>query len=61
MSHVRYIYFQDTSKRLAKRKAAYAMVEQLEKLDIESLTAKQTTQELDIPCSEITQLKLIEK
>lgn len=51
-----------TSKKLAKRAAAYAMVEQLEKMDIDCLTAKQAGgPDVDGPTHDVTQVKLIEK
>ena len=52
----------DTSKKLAKRAAAYQMVEQLEKMDIDFLTAKQAGgPDIDGPTHDVTQVKLIEK
>lgn len=51
-----------TSKKLAKRAAAYQMVEQLEKMDIDFLTAKQAGgPDIDGPTHDVTQVKLIEK
>ena len=58
----RYIFSLDTSKKLAKRAAAYQMVEQLEKMDIDFLTAKQAGgPDIDGPTHDVTQVKLIEK
>ena len=52
----------DTSKKLAKRAAAYQMVEQLEKMDIDFLTAKQAGgPDIEGPTHDVTQVKLIEK
>ena len=57
-----FIILKDTSKKLAKRAAAYAMVEQLEKMDIDCLTAKQAGgPDVDGPTHDVTQVKLIEK
>ena len=57
-----FIKFIDTSKKLAKRAAAYAMVEKLEKMDIDCLTAKQAGgPDIDGPTHDVTQVKLIEK
>ena len=47
---------------MAKRAAAYQMVEQLEKMDIDFLTAKQAGgPDIDGPTHDVTQVKLIEK